>query len=427
MALRERKVSLWGIILVIMFLVDVGVPYVRVWRSFCWESGEMKDAYLVEDVFIDVYTQRGGKGLGMQSDAFAPQEYVILYAEAATNTAPAPDEAVQFELRGPSNPYLNFSVVLCARTNASGIASTSFRIPWVVPHSEEVSFGIWNVVATIELEDQVICDTLTFEVGWIVEIVSMDTGTFLHEVYWIPRGNFTKGKTIDVRLTVKNIAFTPKNVWLYVSCRDKDGVPIDFAVRNLSLLGKAFEEIFFQNLYIPEFASVGTATVYTSAYDSPPSQGGGIYGPGKTAEILIIEAITDATSPSIGTVVREPEVVQPYQGVDVSASVTDSKSGVQQVILCYNLDNSSKWVNAKMNKTTGDTFVGSIPGFPAETNVSYVLIAYDYGGNFAVDNKSGQYYVFTVVPEFSTIHILLLVIIFTTAVIVKKNFRYLLV
>jgi len=428
MALREKRVFLCGIMFAISFLVAVGVPYVRVCRNFCWGSNEMKAyAYLVEDVFIDVYTQRGGKGSGMQSDAFAPPEYVILYAEAARNTAPAPDEAVQFEIRGPRNPYLNFSVVLYARTNASGIASTSFRIPWVIPHSEEVSFGIWNVVATVELGGQVICDTLTFEVGWIVEIVSMDTGTFLYEVYWIPRGNFTKGKRIDVKLTVKNIALTTKNGWFYVSCLDEEGVPFDFAVRNLTLPGKAVEEIFFENLTIPEFASVGTATVYASAYDGPPCEGGVPYGSWKSAKILIMEGIADATSPFINDAFREPEVVQPYQEVIIMASVTDSKSGVQEVILCYHLDNSSKWLNVKMNKMVGDTFVGSIPGFPAETNVSYVVIAYDYAGNFAVDNKGGQYYVFTVVPEFSPIHVLLLVIVLTTIVIAKKKPRYLLV
>lgn len=101
---------------------------------------------------------------------------------------------------------------------------------------------------------------------------------------------------------------------------------------------------------------------------------------------------------------------------------------MQEVIVCYCVNNSSTWVNVKMNKTVGDMFVGSIPGFPAGTNVSYVVIAYDNAGKFAVDNNAGQYYVFTVIPEFSSIHILLLVMVFITigVVIAKKRFPFLL-
>jgi hypothetical protein len=411
----------------ISFLVPIGVPCVRVGRSLCWGSNEMKAYhYLVDDVFIDVYTQKGGKGLGIQSDVFGPQENVILYAEVAENTAPAQDETVQFVIRGPRNPYQNYSTILQAETNASGISSTSFRIPWIIPHAEEISFGIWNVVATVDLGGQVICDSVTFEVGYIVDIISVVTGTLLDETYWIPRVNFTKEKCMDVRLVAKNIAFTPKNIWFCITCCDKDNVAIAYVVSKNAILEKTTEEFFLQIVCIPKFAGVGKATVYAGALDDPPWEGGVPYCLEKTAKILIMEGIADATSPFINDALREPEVVQPYQEVIVSASVTDSKSGVQEVILCYRVDDSSKWVNVKMNETAEDAFVGNIPGFAAETNVSYVVIAYDYVGNFVVDNKGGQYYVFTVVPEFSSIHALLLVIVFTTIVIAKKKSRYLL-
>lgn len=427
MALREKRVFLCGIVLVISFLVVMGVPYVRVGRNFCWGSDEMNAyPYLVEAVLIDVYTQRGGKGLSMQSDAFAPNENVILYAEVAKNAAPAPDKAVEFVIRGPRNPYHNYSMILYAETNASGIASTSFRILWSVEHGEEISFGIWNVTARVELGGQVICDSVTFEVGYIVDIVSVVTGTLLDQMYWIPRVNFTKEKCMDIRLVAKNIAFGPKNVWFCITCVDKDNIPFAYLERNFTILETATEEFFLQTAHILKYASVGTATVYTSAYDGPPSEGGVPYC-WRSAKFLIVEGIEDATSPSINDASREPEVVQPYQEVIVSASVTDSKSGVQGVNLCYRVDKSSKWINVKMNKTVGNTFAGSIPGFPAETNASYVVIAYDYAGNFAVEDKAGQYYVFTVVPEFSSIHILLMVIVFTIIALAKKKSRYLLV
>lgn len=51
---------------------------------------------------------------------------------------------------------------------------------------------------------------------------------------------------------------------------------------------------------------------------------------------------------------------------------------------------------------TGDTYEGEIPGLLAEIKVQYKIIAYDKAGNFRVDDNLGEYYVYTVIPEFPT-------------------------
>lgn len=287
--------------LVIALSVAMRVPHVRAWRNLCFGSNKV-DAYpcSIEGVFIDVYTQKGGRGLSMQGGVFGPQENVTLYAEVTNNTIQVPDREVMFEAYGPTNPYNNIFINKTAITNASGIASTSFRIPWFVEHPEEIVFGIWNVSARVDFGEIVICDTLTFEVGYIVDIISVVTGTLLDETYWIPRVNFTKEKFVDVKLVAKNIAFTPKNVWLSIGCYDKDDRPIAYVTSNFTILERTTEELFLQIGCIPYWTSVGKATVYADALDCPPWEGGTCYCPVRKAEILIMEGIEDAIPPSIG-------------------------------------------------------------------------------------------------------------------------------
>jgi len=359
-------------------------------------------SYSVDDVFIDVYTQKGGKGLNMPSDAFDVQENITLCAEVTNNGVPVPNKVVEFEIHGPMNPYENTSFLINATTNASGVASTSFRIPCLVPHWEEKVFGTWNVSARTEFGGQIIVDTLTFEYGYIIETILVETGTLLEGIYWIPKINFTIGEQVSVKLIMKNIAFTAKNVTIIVVCYDSQELPIIQWIGFHVIPEKTTEDIFIQIAPIPKYASMGNATIIAWAYTGPWREGGIPYCPEITAELLIIEEIEDTTSPSIGEPACEPELVQSDQEVTVSVNVTDTQTGVREVILSYSVDGDDAWINIIMNKTTEDTFVGSIPGFAAGTLVQFRIVAYDYAGNPTMNNNAGHYYVYTVIPEFKT-------------------------
>ena len=78
-----------------------------------------------------------------------------------------------------------------------------------------------------------------------------------------------------------------------------------------------------------------------------------------------------------------------------------------------------------MTNTTGDTYEGQIPGLPAETEVQYEIIAYDNIGNPAVENNAGEYYVYTVIPEFSSVALISIFLILSllTTVLMKKSKR----
>jgi hypothetical protein len=120
----------------------------------------------------------------------------------------------------------------------------------------------------------------------------------------------------------------------------------------------------------------------------------------------------DTIPPSIGNLSQNPEstAVEPYQDVNVTADVVDQISGVSEVLLSYSTNEGGTWTNITMNRISGNTYSEKIPGFGAGTNVQYKIIAYDYANNFAVEDKTGQYYIYNVIPEFNVQTILIIAV-----------------
>jgi hypothetical protein len=121
----------------------------------------------------------------------------------------------------------------------------------------------------------------------------------------------------------------------------------------------------------------------------------------------------DITPPTIGTPSQDPDftAVEPYQNVTVTVDAVDEGVGIREVILSYSIDEGQTWTNTTMDNISDNTYVGKIPGFEAGTHVQYKIIAYDKANNPAVEDKNGEYYIYTVIPEFSTTMILALFII----------------
>jgi len=133
----------------------------------------------------------------------------------------------------------------------------------------------------------------------------------------------------------------------------------------------------------------------------------------------------DDVLPVIGTPVHTPEIPDDGEDVTVSVNVTDADTGVRPdgVILSYSTDGGGTWNNVTMSKTTGDTYEGIIPGLPAGTEVEYMIIAYDYANNEAVKDKAGDYYVYTVIPEFPTWQIITLTLLLIGIIVVLAKKR----
>jgi len=133
----------------------------------------------------------------------------------------------------------------------------------------------------------------------------------------------------------------------------------------------------------------------------------------------------DNIPPRIAEPTQDPATdVQPGQTVKISVNVTDHETGVKNVTLYYTNDTVWYLVPMEFNSTTG-LWEAMIPGHDPDITIKYKIEAYDNAENHAVKDNAGQYYVYTVVPEFaSSIYLILLTTIsIAAAVAFKKKFK----
>jgi len=250
---------------------------------------------------IDLFTDKvpfDGRGINQQSDAFQPQELAKLYARVTYNNAPIANWFVAFQVLNP----LNETVAVCVNsTNDYGIATFSFRIPWPSDDAEQAVFGYWRVVATVSIAEKVFMDTLTFRVGWIIQVTDIKT---LNSVTLNPQTSFLRGEAIIFNLTVKNIALTNKSAVITVNAFDAADCPI---IREIytgkPMVFQPGENVIQVVSKVPENATVGRATVSAVAFTALPEYGGVPYSPAYSSFFNIL------TSPRIQyylTVKTEP-------------------------------------------------------------------------------------------------------------------------
>jgi len=260
---------------------------------------------------IDLYTQEephDGRGLNQPSDAFAPQDEVFLYAEAMYNEDPVENRLVAFEIYGPINSVLNVTLSRTGTTNASGIANVSFRLPWPAEDAETVTFGVWTVYAVVEIAEESVQDTLTYRVGWIVNIVSLATV----DVDLQPQTRFSRETHVGVELGLRNIAMLSRRATLTIVTYDNLSVPIgNVALNDFEL--ESGDTYFYFNyvLPIPAWAELGGATVRAMAYTAPLADGGVAYCPEMDTmfliawcDVAVVSVVPSATAADVGDLVN---------------------------------------------------------------------------------------------------------------------------
>jgi NADH:ubiquinone oxidoreductase subunit K len=108
----------------------------------------------VQGRLLDIYTRKGGMGLGQPGGTFTQGEEVQLIANVTYNGQPVQQKLVGFEVQNP----LNISVVLrSAVTDEDGLCSISFKIP-ILPEN----VGTWTAIAIVEIAQETSFDTITF-------------------------------------------------------------------------------------------------------------------------------------------------------------------------------------------------------------------------------------------------------------------------
>jgi hypothetical protein len=135
------------------------------------------------------------------------------------------------------------------------------------------------------------------------------------------------------------------------------------------------------------------------------------------------ETSEDKDPPLIGTPLRTPTgEVLPNQKVKVEVNATDAKSGIENVTLSYTTGNGTSWINIPMNyNTTTGFYEATIPEQPVGTLVKYEITAFDHANNKSIENNSGQYFDYTVIPEFTATMFLLILVLSTIIIFITKK------
>jgi len=227
---------------------------------------------------IDVYTQKepySGKGPNMPSDAFAPEEKVILYANVTFNDEPVANKTVSFYAFEPNEtePFLYRTNT----TDGDGFTYVDFRL------ENEPPFGTYKVVADVEVSQTIAEDTLTFKVGWIIEILRVETT----DKDGNPQLAFREGENVYFKLTVQNIAFVAKNATLTIVLYDETKTPIGEADSKLKIDPDWSELDLLFNLQVPKWSVVGSASVFACAFTNWMWENGTAYCPEATASLII--------------------------------------------------------------------------------------------------------------------------------------------
>jgi hypothetical protein len=211
----------------------------------------------------------GGQGPNMPMDVVEPQSMIVLHANVTYNYWPVQHKLVGFQVLDNNN---NTIANLFNFTDPTGVATVTFRMPWPCDNPEQF-FGVWRIVATVQLADIVITDTLPYHYDYIVHIWKVTTDKYYYE----------HGEYVCVFVEWGSHAQQYYNVTVKVYIADELGVIIGSFAHSTQVGGTVFcqykNDNFTDCIYIPKWAYAGLATVHASVFDYEPILGGVPLGP----------------------------------------------------------------------------------------------------------------------------------------------------
>jgi hypothetical protein len=218
---------------------------------------------------IDVYTQYpdqyNGKGMNEPSDAFGPQATVKLIALVTYNKNPVQHKPVTFQVW---HGEWNFS--FCNFTDENGIAWVQFGLPWPCDNPEARVFGTWNVVASVEIREVVVMDTLSFEVGWLINIISIEPS----------QDSYAIGEHMSFKITYNSISHQARTAYFTIVVTDDLDVPIGWlTIGPITVTYGTHDDVILECMIVPKWTFVGQGKVWVNILTNLPSRGGVQYCP----------------------------------------------------------------------------------------------------------------------------------------------------
>jgi hypothetical protein len=222
-------------------------------------------------VQVDVFTQKqpySGIGHNMPSDAFGPQDVVILYAEVLKDNNAFDNILVAFNVETPSGASFSIS----SPTNSSGIATVNFTIATPPINITETSvFGYWTVIGSVLYAGQVFSDTLTFQVDWIVKLLTVTT---INENLSY-QSSFGIEGDVGLEITLRSIAMTLRNATISIVVEDELGFVVNSSlIENFAVQPNDKLLYIYTKATLPKAAHIGTAEVIVSAFTALVNESG---------------------------------------------------------------------------------------------------------------------------------------------------------
>ncbi len=221
---------------------------------------------------IDLFTDKGGLGPNATSPGFIPGELVQLYAYVTDKgAAVANPEQVLFTVFDPNGTIIS---ITSAPTNSTGYAYQEYRTPWF--DNGTTDFGIWTVLASVEISQVVVSDTASFMYNYPV-IITQNGITIPAAV--------ARGSNMNIQVTFQNIDNSTNWMFLAITIYDNESVPINAILINANTISGNTASA---NVIIPPWAFVGTATVYVNILSQSPAAGGVPVCPEQSAVFKIL-------------------------------------------------------------------------------------------------------------------------------------------
>jgi PKD repeat protein len=281
-----------------------------------------------------------------------------------------------------------------AITLGAGIQTVNITIPQNAPDGKYnltiTMFNTYNLSTPVTQTNAIIVDSTPPT----VTIIIPSEGALVNaKTIWI-NGTITELNKGQLKPNINNTNFELAS-W--------DSTTGQFAFQNKTTIPDGLLSIKVNFTDLP--GNIGTDTVTFTQDTTPPS----IYPPYQDPPGQTVQANVTVN-------------VDPGQNITIRVNVTDTLSGIKQVMLTYNTS-ATEWANITMLKTTGNEYTATIPSSQLSigTTVTYYITATDNTNNTAKTPTNGIYFQYHVVPEFSNFAVLLLILAIGTTLAIAAS------
>lgn len=222
---------------------------------------------------IDVFTEKGGMGKNTAGGPYGPDELIEVYAHVTYHNSSLVNKDVAFTIRNQNGTD---SGVRVGRTNAEGVAYAEFRLPWPDTDNPEIFFGNWSILATVDVSQVTVNDTVTFSYNYIITTQGVSVPAFVQKLDNIP-----------INITVNSLNESPtSSMTIAITVFDSYKVPIySFILPNIKpTLGNS---TITATIFIPSWAFLGQATIYVNVLTDAPNNDGVPYSREREIQIQI--------------------------------------------------------------------------------------------------------------------------------------------